>query len=90
VKVLIEAFIERFDHAMCLNTDDPHFAFFRAAYERVVPFENRDPTSELMAQVIFEHTAQELARAPDALGRRVRIVRVRMHETATSWAEYEA
>jgi 6-pyruvoyltetrahydropterin/6-carboxytetrahydropterin synthase len=90
LKTLVEDFVEQFDHAMCLNTADPHYEFYRRTYERVVPFENHDPTSELMARRVFEHVRSQLDASPDALGRRVRIERVRVHETGTSWAEYEA
>ncbi len=90
VGALIKEFIDRFDHAMCLNTADPHYPLYRAAYERVVPFNNEDPTSELMAKRVFDHLREALENAPEDLSRRVRVRRIRMHETASSWAEYEA
>lgn len=86
----IRDYIEQLDHAMCLNTADPQYAFYREQYERVVPFENQDPTSELMAQRVFARMQSALATSPDAVARRVRVTRIRMHETASSWAEYEA
>jgi len=89
VGMLIKEFIDQFDHAMCLNTNDSHFAIYRAAYARIVPFENQDPTSELMAKLVYKRMAAALRDAPNALGERVRVVRIRMHETETSWAEYE-
>ena len=89
VGALIGGFIETFDHAMCLNTADAHYPLYRAAYERVVPFENQDPTSELMARLVFEKMKAALETSPEAISRRVRVRRIRMHETSTSWAEYE-
>jgi len=89
VSALIKVFIEQFDHAMCLNTQDAHFAIYRAAYTRIVPFENQDPTSELMAKMVYQRMVAALREAPDRLGDRVRVVRIRMHETDSSWAEYE-
>lgn len=89
VSALIKAFIEQFDHAMCVNTSDPQYAFYRATYARVVAFEDEDPTSELMARVVFKQMKEALRTDPDEPVRRVRLVRIRMHETATSWAEYE-
>lgn len=89
VSELIKAFIEQFDHAMCLNTSDSHYAIYKAAYARVVPFENEDPTSEVMAKMVYDRMVSALRQAPDGLGDRLRIVRIRMHETASSWAEYE-
>jgi 6-pyruvoyltetrahydropterin/6-carboxytetrahydropterin synthase len=73
---LIKEFIEQFDHAMCLNTADPHFPLYRAA-------------SELMAKQVFTRMKAALETAPEAVARRVRVTRIRMHETASSWAEYE-
>src|SRR5947209_1133820 len=46
--------IARYDHAFALNTADPRFPELRAAYgERVLPFPNVDPTSEVLAREIF-------------------------------------
>jgi 6-pyruvoyltetrahydropterin/6-carboxytetrahydropterin synthase len=89
VGALIGGFIETFDHAMCLNTADAHYPLYRAAYERVVPFQNQDPTSELMARLVFDTMKAALETSPDGVARRVRVRRIRMHETASSWAEYE-
>ena len=87
LKELIQTFIEKFDHAMCLNTNDPHFNFYRATYERLVPFEGADPTSELMAKMIFEHASRAVS---EHFGdsRDVQVKSVRIQETETSWAEY--
>lgn len=95
LKLAVQDFVNRFDHSMALNTADPKFAEYRAAYgDRVIPFENADPTSEVMARVIFQHVRAALAAAaqrgdpqyPIAAG--VRVERVRVTETASSWAEY--
>lgn len=87
VKLLIQDFIETFDHAMCLNTADPHYAFYRKTYERVVPFEGVDPTSEQMAKMIFERVTQALREQPGGMSEII-VRSVRIHETETSWAEY--
>jgi 6-pyruvoyltetrahydropterin/6-carboxytetrahydropterin synthase len=90
-------FVRRYDHALCMNTADPKFAEFRAAYgERVIGFENRDPTTEVIAREISDRFTAALAAARHESGRRypvrgcVRLVRVRVWETSSSWAEYEA
>jgi 6-pyruvoyltetrahydropterin/6-carboxytetrahydropterin synthase len=79
-----------------MNTADPAYGDFKARYgERVIGFENQDPTTELMARTIFDYTENALAeyaartdtRYPLQLG--VRLVRVRVWETSSSWAEYE-
>lgn len=89
-------FVTRFDHSMALNTDDPRYDGFRAAYgDRVIPFEGTDPTTEVMAKVIYDHVKEILERSvtnpADPLfpvRRAVKIERVRVTETASSWAEY--
>ena len=93
LKHIIETAVARYDHSLALNTADPQFTALRAAYgERVVPFEKTDPTSEAMARVIFQDIRASLTAAPldpaFPIGPGVRIERVRLTETATSWAEY--
>ena len=97
VKEIIADYLDTLDHALCVNTQDPAYTELRARYgERVVPFENEDPTTEVMARVIFEVFARRLAdyvaraevRYP--LRPSVRLVCVRVWETASSWAEYTA
>jgi len=87
LKTALATFLERWDHALCLNTADPHFEFFRATYgDRIIPFDHADPTSEVMARTIFEELQRQLATLPAA--RAVRLERVRVTETGTTWAEY--
>lgn len=75
--------VERFDHTFALNTADSRFPEFQAAYgDRIIPFENTDPTTEILAREIFHAVSRQLA-LPSA-----RLERVRVTETATSWAEY--
>lgn len=97
VRVAVGEWLDRFDHALCMNTTDPAYADFKARYgERVIGFENEDPTTEVMARAIYDHAvaAFETYRAdpgsPYPLRAGVRLVRVRVWETTSSWAEYEA
>jgi|SRR5688572_22850092 6-pyruvoyltetrahydropterin/6-carboxytetrahydropterin synthase len=97
IKALLAAYLDQWDHALCLNTNDPQFTFFQREYgERVVPFKNTDPTSEVMAKTLFETLQLSLTdQAKDAgaehlISSGVRLERVRISETATSWAEYSA
>ena len=84
-KEALKDFVDSWDHALCLNTDDPQFSAFKNAYgERVVGFEHRDPTSEVMARMIFD----ELGRRLTGAGPGVRVERVRVTETSSTWAEY--
>lgn len=95
IKEAVGEWLDRFDHALCMNTADPAYGDFKARYgERVIGFDEEDPTTELMAREIFRHTLEALAayRArpgiPYALRDSVRLVRVRVWETSSSWAEY--
>ncbi len=96
LKQTVQEFVMRFDHSMALNTSDPQFATYQQLYgERIIPFEKQDPTSEVMAKCIFDHVKQALAAAVTRpidplfpVRRSVRLERVRVTETATSWAEY--
>lgn len=95
VKRALETFLDRWDHALCLNTAEPGFALLQQSYgDRIVPFTDTDPTTEVMARTIFETLSRKLAAAaqdrsaeyPVPVG--VRLERVRVSETASSWAEY--
>ncbi len=95
IKELMADFLETYDHALCMNTADPQYPAMRAAYgDRVIPFTQVDPTTEVMVQTIHRHFAERLAERlrqggqPYALRPEVRIVRVRLWETSSSWAEY--
>ena len=95
IKHALTPLLDAWDHALCINTEDPQFAFFRETYgDRVIPFEKTDPTSEVMARAVFEELKRRLAEAAlnpatrPVLSRAVRIERVRVTETSSSWAEY--
>ncbi len=89
-------YIDTFDHALCMNTSDPMFDTLRAAYgDRVIAFEDTEPTTEVLAKTFYEACAGFLegyARQPGGrypLRAAVRLARVRVWETSSSWAEYE-
>ena len=95
VKETMCEFLERYDHALCVNTHDPKYAQLKAAYgERIIDFEGIDPTTEVMAKTVHDFFAKRLAEyatepdAPYPVRRNLRIVRVRLWETSSSWAEY--
>lgn len=89
-------FLDKFDHALCMNSADPNFETFRTIYgDRIIPFDHSDPTSEAMARVVFMHAQEALERAQKGECRYpvracVKLERVRVWETSSSWAEYEA
>lgn len=93
VTLAASAAVNLFDHAFAINSDDPQFAALRATYgERVIAFEACDPTSEVLAREIFHAVRTALLATPscgeNAIGPEVRLERVRVTETASSWAEY--
>jgi 6-pyruvoyltetrahydropterin/6-carboxytetrahydropterin synthase len=77
-----------------VNTADPNFRELRAAYgERIIAFEQVDPTTEVIAQTVHAHFKKKLAEYRTQsrkypVREAVRIVRVRVWETSSSWAEY--
>ena len=96
IKAAVNDFVESFDHAMCVNTEDPNFETLNKIYDKhIIAFDRTDPTTEVMAREIFmtckafleQYRKQQDARYP--LTDTVRLVKVRVWETSSSWAEYE-
>jgi 6-pyruvoyltetrahydropterin/6-carboxytetrahydropterin synthase len=97
VKEAVGDYIDTFDHALCVNTRDPMFQTLKDAYgERVIAFQDIEPTTEVLAKTFFDEITRRFAvyaRRTDCrypLRTNVRLVKVRVWETSTSWAEYEA
>jgi 6-pyruvoyltetrahydropterin/6-carboxytetrahydropterin synthase len=95
LKNLLADFLDQYDHALCMNTEDPQYASLKAAYgERVIGFEHRDPTTEVLAQTVFLHLEKALreyattSAGAYSLRHEVKLERVRVWETSSSWAEY--
>jgi 6-pyruvoyltetrahydropterin/6-carboxytetrahydropterin synthase len=96
VKDAIGDFLDTFDHALCVNTQDPMFSILKKAYgDRVIPFVDTEPTTEILAKTFFGAVKTHLAEYAGRLDTRyklrptVRLIRVRVWETSSSWAEYE-
>ena len=96
VKTAIGDYLDTFDHALCMNTDDPMYTTFKAAYgDRIIGFTSAEPTTETLAKTFFDACAAGLAEYAASPGSRyllrktVRLLRVRVWETTSSWAEYE-
>lgn len=64
------------DHATLLNKDGPDDLTGRV-------FQMSQPTAENMAKVLYQVAVELLHHLP------VKVVRVRMHETPDSWADYD-
>src|SRR6478735_2947096 len=61
VKELVGELLESYDHALCMNTADPMYGDLKRAYgERVIGFDQQDPTTEIMAVTIFQHARHQL------------------------------
>jgi 6-pyruvoyltetrahydropterin/6-carboxytetrahydropterin synthase len=95
LKQAMNDFLKTWDHALCINTRDPHHDTWKQAYgDRIISFENQDPTTEVMAHRIYQELKARLGAYIDApaplypLRPSVRIVKVRLWETSSSWAEY--
>ena len=93
VKLALRDFLAGWDHALALNTDDPHYAFHAQQYgERLIPFPHADPTTERMAKAVFDEMRRRLAQpdpaTPHPIAPGVRVERVRVSETSSTWAEY--
>lgn len=97
VKEAVGGFLDTYDHALCVNTRDPMFFTLKEAYgERVVAFADTEPTTEVLARRFFDEIVSHLeiyTARNDTLSRlrpEVRLRRVRVWETSSAWAEYEA
>lgn len=95
VKGLMSEFLESYDHALCMNTQDPQYAHLSEVYgDRIIGFLDTDPTTEVIAAAIYRHFTKRLAEYALSPGERfpiraeLRVVSVRLWETSSSWAEY--
>lgn len=95
IKAAVGKLLDCYDHSLCVNTQDPAYEELRTRYgDRIIPFDNVDPTTELIARRIFDTARAALkgyAATPETrypLRTAVRLRSVRVWETATSWAEY--
>jgi 6-pyruvoyltetrahydropterin/6-carboxytetrahydropterin synthase len=97
LKMLVADLIGRLDHAMALNSADPQLEGLKAIGERILLFEDQDPTTEVLVRWLYEQAAERLAAggtvtAPSGatyeLPADLELERIRVWETRTSWAEY--
>lgn len=95
VKLILSDYLDQFDHAMCMNTDDPAYEEFKERYgDRVIGYKSEDPTTEILARDIFAHLRDSLdtyrsgEKKEFPLRDSVRVVYVKVWETSSSWAEY--
>jgi 6-pyruvoyltetrahydropterin/6-carboxytetrahydropterin synthase len=97
LKSVVTECLDPMDHAMLLNSSDTKSCETFADNPRTVIFDNRDPSSEVMAREIFEHLKRRLqaGTVETSAGMRfnfnpaIRVEKVRVWETSTAWAEYQ-
>jgi 6-pyruvoyltetrahydropterin/6-carboxytetrahydropterin synthase len=99
LKLAVGEYIERLDHAMAVNSNDPMLEAIKAVHpESLIVFEGQDPTTEVMARDLFSFVALTLANGfvgQSSAGTTyaippgsVELERVRVWETPDSWAEF--
>ena len=97
IKLALADILSRLDHAMCINDSDPRLEDFKRMQAKLEIFKGQDPTSEVIARLIFDQLAEQLARAEEltsengntySLPGGVRLKSVRLWETSSSWAQY--
>lgn len=100
LKLALHAIADRFDHALIVNSKDPILSALSehpGLRERVVIFQGKDPTTEVLAKHIYEELATLIAIEREFKGsdglvyrlpNRLRLERVRVSETSSTWAEY--
>ena len=95
LKETMDEFLKSWDHAICMNTRDASFKMMKGTFgDRVIAFDNLDPTTEVMARTIYDvlrknladYAARADARYP--IGSQLRVVKVRLWEMSLSWAEH--
>lgn len=99
LKLAVEDHIDRYDHAMAVNSRDPFLPQLREMYpdDALVVFDG-EPTTEAMARELFDFVATVLKVGFSGAGKsgaiyripadRVSLERVRVWETPDSWAEF--
>lgn len=97
LKLALHDFIDRLDHALAINSDDPMGqSLGEAPGSRVVVFEGTDPTTEVLAKSIYDYLEARIEAGEGyvedgsryRLRNDLRVERVRVGETSSSWAEY--
>ena len=100
LKLAIEDLIDRYDHAMAVNSSDPFLPTLQGQYgdEAIVVFEDQEPTTEAMTFRLFTEISAILDAGFQGAAKSgvvyaipagsVRLERIRVWETPDSWAEY--
>ncbi len=95
LKLALDSHIDRYDHSMAINSQDPLLDAIRAVHgdDAIVLFQDAEPTTEAIAKEIFDVVLATLAAGftrdhytiPAGT---LKLEKVRVWETPTTWAEY--
>lgn len=85
LKQFIDVLRGDWDHALILHKDDA--AELKIAQPRMIVM-GFNPTAEIMAALFFAQFKDFVKRLQAHKGQKLRVEWVRVHETATGWAEY--
>jgi 6-pyruvoyltetrahydropterin/6-carboxytetrahydropterin synthase len=97
LKLAIGECLDRLDHAMAINSNDPALEHLGQIDERLVIFHGKDPTTEVLARHIYDYLVDRIATGCELrderggvyrLPRTLIVERIRVGETSSSWAEY--
>ena len=99
LKLAVQGYVERYDHAMAINSNDPLLPALREIHpDSIIEFTSVDPTTEVIAKDIFDVIETTLANGFEGVSNNafsyriapgaVKLQRVRVWETPSSWAEY--
>ena len=97
IKLAIHDHIDSFDHAMVVNKNSPHYDYFIKNFDRVITVDGRDPTTEVIAELIFKDITNEFKKEKTyksskghsyRISSNVVVERVRVSEGSNAWAEY--
>ncbi|MFA5863669.1 MAG: 6-carboxytetrahydropterin synthase [Phycisphaerae bacterium] len=97
ISVMLKDCLDPFDHSIILNSNDLPNCQSQENNPRRILFEGKDPTTEVLAQTIFLHLKAKLAKTQSAsssgveykINPAVRVEKVKVWESPTSWAEYQ-
>jgi len=97
LKAMLADYLDSLDHSIMLNSSDSVNCKSQENNPRCVLFDNVDPTSEVLAQTIFRYLQTRLGERSVKtahgieykINSVVRLEKVRVWESSSSWAEYQ-
>ena len=85
LKEAMSNFLKAWDHALCVNTQDPQHDVLKKAYgERIISFEKLDPTTEVMARRVHDELKTQPCRLRCKSSRQISAPPVRAYRQSSS------